>query len=256
MKIFLVLCFDILRGICMIWNVIFAVLLALSMIVVAPLLLVAKIMGCGGNIAAKDRYSEKVSRLWAKTIIWLTGSKVNVTGAENIPDGTPVVFISNHQSYFDILVFLAYIPGQKGFIAKIETSKVPIFSTWMKNIHCIFMDRSSLKQSFESIKKGIDNLEHGYRVVIFPEGTRSHKAEMAEFKHGSFKLATKAGVPIIPVTILDTYKIWEEKNRIRSSQVQVIISKPIETSSLSREEISELPDKVHGIISCNLSHKI
>lgn len=238
----------------MIWNAVFAVLLALSVILVAPLLLKAKYLERKGRIADRDKYAEKISRLWAKTIIKLTGSSVYVTGAENIPEGTPVVFICNHQSYFDILVFLAYIPGQKGFIAKIETNKIPILSTWMKQLHCIFMDRSSLKQSFESIKKGIDNLEHGYSVVIFPEGTRSHKAEMAEFKHGSFKLATKAGVPIVPVTIIDTYKIWEEKRRIKPSKVHVIISKPIETSSLTREEIMELPEKVHEIIISNLSH--
>lgn len=240
----------------MIWNAVFAVLLALSIIAVIPLMLVVKIFKWTGNVAAIDAFAEKISRLWSKTILKLTGSKVIVTGADNIPAGEPVVFISNHQSYFDALIFLAYIPGQKSFIAKAETRKIPIISSWMKYMHCIFMDRSSLKQSFESIKIGIENLKKGYSVVIFPEGTRSHKAEMSEFKHGSFKLATKAGVPIIPVTIKGTYKIWEEKKRIKPSQVQVIISKPIETSSLTRDEMKELPDKVHGIISCNLSNSV
>ncbi len=237
----------------MVWNAVFAVLLFLSIIMVSPLLLKAKYLEWRGKVSAKDIYADKVARGWSKAIIKLTGSKVEVIGAENIPEKSPVVFISNHQSYFDILVLLAYIPGQKGFIAKIETNKVPIFSAWMKQIHCIFMDRSNLRQSFESIKEGINNLQNGYRVVIFPEGTRSHNAEIADFKHGSFKLATKAGVPIIPVTIIGSYKIWEENNRIRPSQVKVIISKPIETSSLTRDEIRELPDKVHSIISGNLS---
>lgn len=236
----------------MIWNAVYAVILALSIMVAAPLLLVEKFLEHRGNTAAMDSFAEKLARLWSKMLIKLTGSDVTVTGTHNIPEGTPVVFISNHQSYFDILVFFAYIPGQKSFIAKIETHRIPIFSSWMKYLHCIFMDRSSLKQSFESINLGIDNLKKGYSVVIFPEGTRSHKAEMADFKHGSFKLATKAGVPIVPVTIIDTYKIWEEKKRIRPSKVKVIISKPIETSSLTRDEVRELPDKVQGIISSNL----
>lgn len=237
----------------MIWNVIYAVLLALSIIIVSPLLLVVKFLELTGNIAAMDAFTERISRFWSKIIIKLTGSRVTVTGANNIPEGIPVVFISNHQSYFDTPVFLAYVPGNKSFIAKVETRKIPIIRAWMKYMHCIFMDRSSLKQSFESINMGVDNLKHGYSVVIFPEGTRSHKAEMSEFKHGSFKLATKAGAPIVPVTIIDTYKIWEEKKRIKPSQVQVIISNPIETSSLTRDEIRELPDRVYSIISCNLS---
>lgn len=237
----------------MIWNGIFAVLLVLSIIAVAPLLLKVKYLKCTGREKRKDEYVERVCRIWSRTILKLTGSKVKVTGADNIPKETPVVFISNHQSYFDILVFLGYIPGYKSFIAKIETKKVPIFSGWMKELNCVFMDRSNLRQSLESINNGINNLKKGYSVVIFPEGTRSHKAAMSEFKAGSFKLATKSGVPVVPVTIRNTYKIWEEKRRIKASNVEVTISKPILTNSLTREELRELPSKVYRIISNNLA---
>jgi 1-acyl-sn-glycerol-3-phosphate acyltransferase len=118
----------------------------------------------------------------------------------------------------------------------------------MKAMHCVFMDRSNIKQSVESINKGIDNLRQGYSVIIFPEGTRSRGPEMGEFKSGSFKLATRTGIPIVPVAIKNTYRIWEEKKRIRPAMVEMIISEPVETDYLSKEELKELPSKIKNII--------
>lgn len=222
--------------------------LALTLIASVPMLLRAKYLGALGRKEEKADYVEKITGAWARFVIKLTGSRVKVTGLENIPKNSPVVYISNHQGDFDTLVFLGYVPGYKCFISKIEVLKVPLLSSWMKAMHCVFMDRSNIKQSVESINKGIENLRHGYSVIIFPEGTRSRSPEMGEFKSGSFKLATRTGIPIIPVTMKNTYKIWEEKKRVRSTNVEMIISEPVETDYLTKEELKELPSKVKKII--------
>lgn len=224
------------------------IFVAVTLIASAPLLLRVKYLGALGRKEEKAGYVEKITGAWARLVIKITGSRVKVTGLENIPKNTPVVYISNHQGDFDTLAFLGYVPGHKCFISKIEVLKVPLLSSWMKAMYCVFMDRSNIKQSVESINKGIDNLRQGYSVIIFPEGTRSRSSEMGEFKSGSFKLATRTGIPIVPVTIKNTYKIWEEKKRVRSADVEMIISEPVETDYLTKEELKELPSKVKKII--------
>ena len=106
-----------------------------------------------------------------------------------------------------------------------------------------------MKQSAKTILEGIKLLKSGHSMVVFPEGKRSKCDEMGEFKAGSFKLATKSKVPIIPVTIDGSYKILEGSHyRICPAKVNVYIHEPIETANLSKESESKLPEMVEKII--------
>lgn len=200
-------------------------------------------------------FTFKSTSNWAKNRIKDSGATVNVYGLENIPDRN-VVFISNHQGDFDIAIFMALIPKEKGFVAKMELKKVPILSTWMKYIGCVFMDRKDLRQSLNSINEAIDFVKKGHSMVIFPEGTRSKSDKMGSFKPGSFKLATKAKVPIVPVTIDGSYKLKERnKGMIKPDIVNVYVHKPIETENLTVEEKEKLPSMVKEIIQSKLPNQ-
>lgn len=202
-----------------------------------------------------DEYTFKVVKEWAKDRVKASGADIKVYGNELIPKDKNVLFISNHQSDFDIAIFLALIEKNTGFISKIEMSKMPIVSNWMKHIHCTFMDRSDPKQSMKAILEGINTLKSGHSLVIFPEGKRSRSSKMNDFKAGSFKLATKSKVPIVPVTIDGSYKILEANNfKIVPASVHVYIHEPIETENLSKEEMSNLPDKVYNIIKNSIKN--
>ena len=195
---------------------------------------------------------KEVGRQFSVTMVKFTGSNVEVEGAENIPDGA-VLFISNHPSLFDIAMFLGYIPRPAGFMAKIEISRIPILSKWMLEYNCLFLDRTNLRQSAKAINEGIAKLKSGISMIIFPEGTRSKSREMLEFKHGSFKLATKAKVPIVPVTMDGTHEIFERGDgRTHAANIKVIIHEPIETRDLTSEELAELPGKVQNLIASKL----
>ncbi|SKA83847.1 1-acyl-sn-glycerol-3-phosphate acyltransferase [Clostridium sp. USBA 49] len=200
-----------------------------------------------------DLYSYKEVKNLAKGLVEKSHSKVNVVGAENIPQEA-CVFVSNHQSDFDILAMLGYIDKPMGFIAKKELEKLPGVNYWMKQIHCVFMDRENSRDSVRAILDGIENLKKGYSMVIYPEGTRSKGEKLLEFKKGAMKLATKSGAPIVPITINGTYKIFEaqEGKKIKAANVDIIISKPIYTKELSKEEQNKLSDTVKGIIEKNL----
>ena len=205
-----------------------------------------------GETDKRYKYIHDTTSKWAMTHIKASGARVTVHGKENIPTDGPVVFISNHQGNFDIALFMSFIDKPKGYISKIEMEKIPLISSWMKWMECVFMDRSSLRKSAEAIVEGVKILKKGHSLVIFPEGTRSRGDKVGEFKAGSFKLATKAKVPIIPVTINGSYKLMEETGRVKPADVEMFIHKPIETSNLSKEELDTLPDIVVDIIKSKL----
>jgi len=198
----------------------------------------------------REAYIYKSTSSWAKFILKIAGAKVTVKGADNIPKDKTVLFVSNHQSNFDIPLLMACIDVPKGFIAKKELENWPFISKWMRHIHCIFMDRSNLRKSAEAIVDGIKLLKSGYSMVIFPEGTRSKGKPVDEFKAGSFKLATKSKCPIIPLTINGTYKLLEaNNNRVKSAEIELIIHEPIDVTKLSSEEVNDLHNTVHTIVS-------
>ena len=191
----------------------------------------------------------KITHWWANFVLKLSGCKVHVEGLENIPKDKAALFVANHQSNFDIPLLMSVIDTPKGFIAKKELENIPLLSKWMKYIQCIFMDRNNLRQSAESIVKGINILKSGYSMVIFPEGTRSKGGQHSDFKAGSFKLATKSKSLIVPVTIDGTYKVLEESNnKIKASNLKVIIHKPIDPTTLSKDQLNSLHEDVQNIV--------
>ena len=207
-----------------------------------------------GKLKEKDAYVHKVSTKWAKSQLKYSGATVEVRGQENVPKDVPVVFIANHQGNFDIPLLMSYIEKPKGFIAKIETLKIPVVRTWMKYLHCVFMDRSNLRKSASAIIEGVKIIKEGHSLVIFPEGTRSKGGPLGEFKPGSFKLATKSKAPIVPITINGSYKLMEANgNKIKPALVELIIHPPIETANLNKEQQEELPKVVKDIIASKLT---
>lgn len=196
----------------------------------------------------------KTSVHWARSLVKLTGSTIEVIGQENVPQTGSVVFVANHQSNFDIPLILGYVNRPKGFIAKAETLKLPIIGGWMTYMKCVFMDRSNPRAAVKAIKKGIEIVKNGHSIVIFPEGTRSLDGSLDEFKPGSFKLAMKSGAPIIPVTIKGSIDIMKKgSNKIKPAHVQLIISEAVSSQGYESTESYLLREKIYNIIKDNLA---
>lgn len=223
-------------------------------LIISPIALIwVKYLEIRGKDKERTNAIFKITHSWAKYVMWLSGAKVNVHGRENIIKDEAVLFVSNHQSFFDIPLIMSTIDVPQGFIAKKELEKWPIVSMWMKYIHCVFMDRENIRKSAEAIVQGIQILKSGYSMFIFPEGTRSKGQPAASFKAGSFKLALKSKVKVIPVTINGSYKILDANGgKIKASNVEVYIHEPIDVTELSKEEISELHNTVRDIIVSDL----
>ncbi|MEA4972328.1 MAG: lysophospholipid acyltransferase family protein [Candidatus Metalachnospira sp.] len=207
------------------------------------------------GLAAGDAYVGEIANNWAKGRMKDIGSKVIVTGAENIPKDRNFVLIANHQSDTDVFAVLSTIGRPLAFVAKVELEKIPILKIWMEELGCLFMNRSDMRQSMKTILEGIKRLNAGCSLAIFPEGTRA-VGPMLEFKGGSFKLATKSNVPILPLTIDGTHEIYEDNHGwIKPAEIRLTYHPIIETKDMSKEEQKELPQRVQAIIGSVLKEE-
>lgn len=205
-----------------------------------------------GQKEEAEKFLNETVYYWANRVLKVSGVKLQVEGLENVPKEA-CCFVANHQGNFDILAILAAINKPMGFIAKKELKKVPIVSRWMENIRCVFIDRDDVRESLKAINEGAENLKNGYSMGIFPEGTRSKGKNVGEFKKGSLKMATKANVPIVPVTIDGSYKIFEDNNGwLRKGEIKVSVGKPIYLNELSKEEQRDLAEIVKREIVKNI----
>lgn len=202
-----------------------------------------------GDVEKERESILAATSLWGPMVFKMFDSKVNVTGLENLPEKGPVVFVGNHQGYADIIAYCAaFKKFQFGFIAKDELAKIPLYGEWIRRIRSVFIERDDARASLKAINDGIKLIEQGFSLVIYPEGTRSKGPQPGEFKKGSLKLATKPGVPIIPVSLDGSYKFFEETGKITPAEVNIIVHPPIETKGLDRKEEKALNEKIEKII--------
>lgn len=196
------------------------------------------------------------ARLWARLGLALNGINVTLTGTEHLPDG-PVIFMSNHQSNFDILTLLAAMPRQIHWIAKKELFEIPVFGPSMRRGGYIPLDRGDGRKALKSMDEAAATIQQGKSVVLFPEGTRTSDGNLLPFKRGGFILARKAAVPVIPVTINGSGKI-NPANQIRlySGNIHLTLHPPVVVpSELHRSEAEAwLMETVRAQIESALEH--
>ncbi|HDQ03790.1 MAG TPA: 1-acyl-sn-glycerol-3-phosphate acyltransferase [Deltaproteobacteria bacterium] len=199
-----------------------------------------------------DNRVHKIANIWGKILLLICNTKVEVIGKENFKSKNPHVLMANHQSDFDILISLAYIPGQFRWLAKKELFNIPVFGAAMKGAGYIPIDRQNKEEAMQSLDEAALRIRNGKSVMTFPEGTRSREGEIKAFKQGIFYLAIKSGVPIIPVTIIGSGQIMPKRSlRVRPGKIKLIIDKPIEVKDYHIESRQELIEKVRNTIINN-----
>lgn len=191
------------------------------------------------NPDRKDRLSMRMIQWIFGVILRISGTTVKAEGLENIPKDRAVLYVGNHRSYFDIIVSYRLLPGITGYVAKKEMEKIPLLRLWMRYIHCLFLDRSNIKEGLKTILAGAEEIKNGHSMWIFPEGTRNRGDEgsMLDFKEGSLKMADKAGCPVVPVAIAHSADVLENHFPfIRRATITIRFGEPIDLKSLPREQ--------------------
>ena len=216
-----------------------------------PILFVEWIIG-KFNPPLKDRSSLAIVNWAFRMVLRLSGVSVTYIGEDRIPKDTPVLYVGNHRSYFDIVMTYVRVPRTTGYISKVEFLKIPLLSNWMKNLHCLFLDRSDLKAGMKTILAAIEEIKNGVSICIFPEGTRNRnkdELDMLPFHEGSFKIATKANCPIIPIAISNSANIFEAHfPKISPAKVVVEYGKPIYPDELSKEDKRHVGEYTQNVI--------
>jgi 1-acyl-sn-glycerol-3-phosphate acyltransferase len=185
---------------------------------------------------------------WSKATLWLLRIRVRMRGAENLDPGRNYVFLPNHSSYLDIPVLAATMPQPIRLIFKQELTKVPIWGWALLISPHIRIKRTDARDAMASIERAAREIHDGASVVIFPEGTRTATGQPGEFKRGGFLLATKSGVPLVPVAIQGTYALLSRHERkVRPGSVELVIGKPIPNpGNLNRESERALQAEIRS----------
>ena len=146
-----------------------ALTVVLFLIFSIPILGILALVG-KGNSRAKQDWSLRIVRSVFRFILKLAGVTITVQGLENIPRDRAVLYVGNHRSYFDILTGYVTVPGLAGFVAKKEMAKIPLLSTWMSYVNCLFLDRVNIKEGLKTILEGIREGEVRRLHLDFPGG--------------------------------------------------------------------------------------
>ncbi len=194
----------------------------------------------------------KIARFWGRSILVVSRIKVIVKGLSGIDPQRPYIYMSNHQSNFDIPVLLGHLTVQFRWLAKVELFKIPIFGHAMRKAGYIDIDRNNHTSAIKSLEVAAEKIKNGVSVLIFPEGTRSQDGKFRRFKKGGFVMAIDSGVPIVPVVISGAHTIMAKgKLRINPGQIRLLIHEPIDTSTYTRETKEALMERVRRVMCDN-----
>lgn len=180
-----------------------------------------------------------------------------VTGQENIPQENGFILYSNHQGMFDVLSIAATCDNPLGVVFKKELAEIPFLKQIVACTRSFAMDREDIKQSMQVILAVTKEVQAGRNYLIFPEGTRSKNGNhLLEFHGGSFKCALKAKCPIVPIALVDNYKVLDQKG-CAPVKVQIHYLPPImyeEYAGMNTQEVaamvrSRIEDKIKASIS-------
>ena len=202
-----------------------------------------------GDAEEERRLILEATSTFGPKIMEQFGCDLHVHGEENIPEKGPVVIMLNHQSYADIpVMFAVFRKFQFGFVAKEYLAKAPVLGQWMPRIRSVFIKNDDPREALNAISQGVEYIKDGYSLAICPEGTRSKGPTVGPFMKGAIKLATKPGVPIVPVALNGTYHMLEETGVVRPARVDVKIYPAIPTAGITRKEEKALGDEIETMI--------
>lgn len=181
---------------------------------------------------------------------------IEVHGAENIPKQSGFMFFPNHQGLYDVLAIVAACPTPFSVVAKKEVENVPFLKQVFACMKAFMIDREDVRQAMQVIMNVTKEVKGGRNYLIFAEGTRSKEGnKVHEFKGGSFKAATKAQCPIVPVALIDAYKPFDVSS-IAPVTVQVHFLPPISYEEYkdkkTTEVASEVREKIQNTINANI----
>ena len=200
------------------------------------------------------RIQHACSRWWCRMTAWTIGARIRVHGTGNVQPYGSYVYMANHASLIDTPALFAYLPHPFKIMAKKRLFYVPFMGWHLWTNGHFPIDQSDGRKTARSLRRVIEGVRGGKSLAVFPEGTRTRDGHLQEFKAGSFKIALRAGVPIVPVTIRGTYQLLPRTTLApRPGRVDVFIGAPIETTPYTERQLPALMNRTREAIQSRLS---
>ena len=226
------------------WRTVFFLIPAISVytIVLGTLSIASSVSNGRGHFA------HRCARAWSWLILRTTGVHVTVEGVEHLTPARTYVFVSNHQSIYDIPILFWSLPYQLRIIAKASLGNFPFLGWHLRRTGHMLINRRRPERS--ALLEWASRLTaNGLSLIVFPEGTRSGDGRVARLKGGSFYLALEAGLPVVPVSIVGSRHVML-KGRLATypGRVRVVVHSPIETTDLAGSDTGAFGERVRAIV--------
>jgi len=196
------------------------------------------------------------ARWWCRMVAVTIGARIRVHGVEQVQAGRSYVYVANHSSLIDTPALFAYLPYQFKIMAKRSLFYVPFMGWHLWSSGNFPIDRGNARKTARSLKLVIDGVRAGKSLMVFPEGTRTPDGRLQEFKQGAFKIAVRAGVPVVPVAIRGTFELLPKTTLApRPGRVDVFICAPIDTSECRERDLQTLVDSARSAIAAKLGEQ-
>jgi 1-acyl-sn-glycerol-3-phosphate acyltransferase len=227
----------------MIRTVVVLLYFSLAMLTVLPLLILWTLVTGDANFMY-DRF-----QVGLRIGLRIAGIHVHVEGAENIPAGV-CIFASNHASNLDPVALTPNIPRRVALLAKKEVFNIPVLSKAIRLAKLVPVDRGDSEAAAESVDLAIKYLKEGLSFCVYPEGTRSRDGRLLPFKRGTFVMALRAGVPVVPVSLAGTQNLMRKGDwRIYPGEVTVRFGPAVSTTGYAVEQRDELRRVVQDVVA-------
>lgn len=195
----------------------------------------------------RGAFAHRCARAWAWLILKTTGVTVDASGAAGLDPGRSYLFLSNHQSIYDIPVLFWHLPFQLRIIAKDSLGRFPLLGWHLRRTGHVLVDRANPGKS--TLTQVARLMRDRLSLLVFPEGTRSVDGRLLRFKAGTILLAIDSGIPIVPVAVEGTRHVMR-KGRLMTcpGHVRVHVHPPIETAGLDRSHARDVAARVEAAV--------
>jgi 1-acyl-sn-glycerol-3-phosphate acyltransferase len=185
-------------------------------------------------VQSSGRFAHWCARTWARLILATTGVEVEVTGLDRLDPDRAYVFVANHQSIYDIPIVFWSLPYQVRIIAKASLGAFPFIGWHLRRTGHMLVDRKNPVRALRVFARASKLMDQGLCLIVFPEGTRSRDGRVAPFKGGSFFLALRTGLPVVPLSVVGSRHVML-KGRLATypGRVKLIVHEPIDTGTLA-----------------------
>ena len=192
------------------------------------------------------------ARAWSRLILLTTGVRVRTSGIDRVPRHEPSVFVSNHQSIYDIPILFCHLPVQLRIISKASLGAFPVIGWHLRWTGHLLVDRK--RAGVRTLRQVARLMRQATSLLVFPEGTRSADGRVGRFKAGLFMLAVEAGLPIVPVAVVGSRRVMRKgRLMVCPGHVEVVVHDPIATRGHGRAAGRVLAGQARDVIATTVA---